>query len=197
MKNILFVLRIETELFQIVLSVEECDDKITLVCGLLPFHKNIISGEDARADHAFSFGNQGKIISLFHQRFRHTNRLNEALLFLLSRPTSNSTQNRNAMNGRDFAHLFCTRAAITVVTQLTFFLHIHEIAMNSGKRNAGTLDDLAHAGDFIMLVVKCVDEIRDDRFLRFVFPSHNGLQRHRVFLIEGIIFETLCVNIFL
>ena len=48
-----------------------------------------------------------------------------------------------------------------------------------------------------MLVKEIVNIIRDDRFFRFVFPSHNGLQRHRMFLIESIMFETLCVNIFL
>ena len=46
MKNILFVFLIETKLFQIVLSVKERDDEISLVCSLLPFHKNIIAGEN-------------------------------------------------------------------------------------------------------------------------------------------------------
>ena len=59
-KNILFVFRIEAELFQIILTIKESDDKIALICGLLAFHKNIISGEDARADHAFALGDQGK-----------------------------------------------------------------------------------------------------------------------------------------
>ena len=48
MENILFVLRIKTELFQIILTIKESDDKIALICGLLPFHKNIISREEAK-----------------------------------------------------------------------------------------------------------------------------------------------------
>jgi len=36
-QNILFVFLVETELLQIVLPIEQRDDKIALVCGLLPF----------------------------------------------------------------------------------------------------------------------------------------------------------------
>ena len=130
MKNIFFVPLIETKLFQIVLSIEQCNNKISLVCGFLSFHKHIISGKYARADHAFSFGNQGKVISLFDQRLGHTDRLDKTLLFLLTGTAGDCSQNRNAMYGRHLAHLFCARAAITVVTQLALFLHIHKIAMN-------------------------------------------------------------------
>ena len=41
MENVLFVFLIEAKLFQIVLSVEERDDKIALVGCLLALHKNI------------------------------------------------------------------------------------------------------------------------------------------------------------
>ena len=56
MKNKLFVLLIEAKFLQIVLSIKQRDDEIALVGCLLTLHKNIISGEDARTNHALTFG---------------------------------------------------------------------------------------------------------------------------------------------
>ena len=119
-----------------------------------------------------SFGDQGKIISLFDQCLGHTDRLNKALLLFLAGAAGDSSQNRDAVNGRNLAHFFRACTAIAVITQLALLLHIHKITVNSGKRNAGSFDDFSHAGDFIVFVIKRVDEICDDRLLRFVFPSH-------------------------
>ena len=92
MENVLFVFLIEAKLFQIVLSVEERDDKIALVCSLLTLHKNVIAGEDARADHALALGDQSEVISLFHQALRHADVLNEALLLFLAGPAGNRSE---------------------------------------------------------------------------------------------------------
>ena len=39
MKNVLFMLLVKAELFQIVLPIKQCDDKIALASRLLPFDK--------------------------------------------------------------------------------------------------------------------------------------------------------------
>ena len=38
---------------------------------------------------------------------------------------------------------------------------------------------IADADAHLRMRKKCIDEICDDRFLRFVFPAHNGLQRQK------------------
>ena len=68
------------------------------VGGMMYRPRHAAEIQNTHADHAFSLGNQRKVISLFHQRLGHANRFDKTLLFLLAWTACNSAEHRNAMN---------------------------------------------------------------------------------------------------